>query len=312
MDLIGRSFALMIRDTFEANPGLCELFKRKMLERARFVGLGEDLIDFETQIDMKGTYQDNLRIIYRQHPQLSQNSDYFRIKSIRPLSGAALEQSWRSYEQDNGHETPQQTREAREEPARAEVADATMPELIITYTIGSESVLAQNGTSEEPEPISIKPKPRQVEANLASSTYRELAKSIIDSLTTMAGEKVTKVILHQLGEEIGRTAFNYSEDQILSDNLVDALDHVLSIRGWGRVLDLDEIDHGSHVTYVCTIEGCSLCFRRVATNPTCDITRGIVTGWLESLVERKAESSIETACIATGSQLCVFRVTFKK
>ena len=128
----------------------------------------------------------------------------------------------------------------------------------------------------------------------------------------MAGETVTKIMLHQIGEEIGRTAFNYSSDQILSDNLVDALDHALSIRGWGRVLDLDETDHGSHVTYECTIEGCPLCFKRVSTNPTCEIMRGIVTGWLESLVEKKAESSIENSCVTTGSQLCVFRLTFRK
>ena len=156
--MVGRDFTFMIRDTFEANPGLCELFKRKMLERARFVGLGEELIDFDTQIDMKGTYQDNLRIIYRQHPQLSQNSDYFRIRSVRPLSGVALEQSWQSYEQNNGHESPQRTREPTEQPTRVE---AIMPELIITYTISSESVLARKEARNEPEPISMKPEHRQ-------------------------------------------------------------------------------------------------------------------------------------------------------
>ncbi|MGD0178143.1 MAG: hypothetical protein ABSC50_15105, partial [Candidatus Bathyarchaeia archaeon] len=64
----------MIRDTFETNPGLSELFKRKIIERARFVGLSEGLIDFEAQIDKKGTYQDNLRTFYREYPQLTQNS----------------------------------------------------------------------------------------------------------------------------------------------------------------------------------------------------------------------------------------------
>ena len=291
----------MIRDTFETNLGLCELFKRKILERARLVGLSEDLIDFETQIDMKGTYQDNLRIFYREYPQLSQNSDYFRIDPIRPLSGAVLEQSWRAYERNNGHEISELTREPTEQPLTAEAA---MPGFIITYTIGGESATARKEAPKEPEPISIKPILRQAEANAAASTHREFVKSILDRVTAVAGEKGTKTILHQIGQEFGVTAFNYSRDRILSDNLVAALDDVLSIRGWGRVLDLGKTDHGSSVTYMCAIKGCPLC-------PTCGITHGIVSGWLESFVQKKAEI-IETACVATASQPCVIRVTFRK
>jgi predicted hydrocarbon binding protein len=339
----------MIRDTFETNPGLCELFKRKMLERARFVGLNKELIDFKAQIDMKGTYQDNLRIFYREYPQLSENSDYFRIKSTRPLSGAALEEAWRGYERNNGHETTEPT----EQPI---TADSMMPELLITWTIGSESAMARK-EAPEPEPISIKAILRQAEANPAASTYRELVKSdwlpcasaipefkskpieklerqeqdgwilqdgerilsfrvatfqsILDRITAMAGKKVTKIILQQMGQEIGRTAFNNSRGQILSDKLAEALDHVLSIRGWGRILNLEKTDHGSSVTYVCTIKGCPLCHKRISTNPICDIMRGIVSGWLESFVQKNAES-IETACVATGSPACVFKVIFRK
>ncbi len=298
----------MIRDTFETNPGLCELFKRKILERARFVGLSENLIDFEARIDMKGTYQDNMRVFYRQYPQLSQDSDYFRTKSFRPLSGAALEQSWRGYERNNGHATPELTREPTEQLLTTE---AIMPDLVITYTIGGKSVMARKEAPKEPESISIKPILGQAEANPAASTYGELVKSILDRVTAMAGQKVTKTILHQIGQEIGRTAFNHSKDQILPDNLVEALDHALSIRGWGRVLDLDKTYHGSNVTYVCTIEGAHLYYKRVSTNPTCDIMRGIVSRWLESFVQKNAES-IETACVAARSHLCVFRVTFRK
>ena len=50
----------MIRDTFEANPGLYELFKRKILDRAQSAGFSKGMIDFESRIDMKGTFQDNL------------------------------------------------------------------------------------------------------------------------------------------------------------------------------------------------------------------------------------------------------------
>jgi len=233
--LIRRGLAFMIHDTFETNLGLRELFKRKIIERARFVGLSEDLIDFEAQIDAKGTYQDNLRIFYQQYPQLSENSDYFRIKSVRPLRGAALEQSWRSYERNNGHEIPELSRMSTEEPPTAR---AIMPELVITYTIGRQSGMARKEAPEEREPISINPILRQAEADPAASSYRELVKSILDRVTAMAGEKATRAILHQIGREIGGTTFNYSRDQIQSDNLAEALDHFLNIRGWRRVQDL--------------------------------------------------------------------------
>jgi len=344
----------MIRDTFETNPGLRELFKRKILERARFVGLTEGLIDFDSQIDMKGTYQDNLRTFYREYPQLSQDSDYFRIKSIRPLRGAALEQSWRGYERNNGHEIIDPTRQPAEQPL---TAGGVMHEFVMTYTIGGDSLMARKEAPEEPETISTKPKLQQVEANPTASTYRELAKSpwlawastipefkpkpvdnlerreqdgwiledgepilsfqasmfqsILDRVTAMVGERVAKIILHQIGQEIGKTAFNDSKGKILSSNLAEALDHVLNIRGWGRVLGLDKTDHGSSVTYVCTVKGCALCYKRISTHPTCDIMRGIVSGWLKSFVQKNAES-IETACVATGSTSCVFQITFQK
>ena len=226
----------MIRDTFETNLGLRELFKRKIIERARFVGLSEDLIDFDAQIDVKGTYQDNLRIFYQQYPQLSENSDYFRIKSIRPLRGAALEQSWRSYERNNnGREASELTRMPTEEPRTARTI---MPELVITYTIAHQPLMTRKESPEEHERISINPILRQAEADPAASSYRELVKSILDRVTAMAGEKATRAILHQIEREIGRTAFNYSRDQIQSHNLAEALDDLLNIRGYGRVQDL--------------------------------------------------------------------------
>jgi len=124
----------MIRDTFENNPGLHELFKRKILERARFVGLSETLIDFDSHLDKTLTYTDNLRIFYRKYPRLSQGSDYFRIKSIRPLTGAALEWSWRNYERNNGHKVQELPK--RKAIKQSLTTDAIMPELVITYTIG--------------------------------------------------------------------------------------------------------------------------------------------------------------------------------
>ena len=285
----------MIRDTFETNPGLCELFKRKMLERAKFVGLSDAQIDFESQIDLKGTYHDNLRTFYREYPQLSQDSDYFRIKSGRALSGAALEESWRSYEENNSHETLEQ-------------AACAMPELVVTYTVNRELNATRQDSPKDPELVSKSIS--QATVNPAS-THGELAKLILDRVTVMAGEKVTRKILHQIGQEIGRDAFQGSGDRILPHNLLEALDHAVNIRGWGRVTGLHTTDHGSSVTYTCTIEGCPVCQKRISTTSTCDISRGIVSRWLESFVQKSVEN-VETSCTSAGSHLCVHRVTFKR
>ncbi len=287
----------MIRDTFETNPGLRELFKRKMVEKARFVGLNEGHIDFDSQIDVKGTYHDNLRTFYRKYPQLSQDSDYFRIKSGQPLSGAALERSWRSYEGNKAHESPEPTA-------------WVMPELVVTYTVDRESVTGRNESPRGSELISTKPN-LQADSNPATSSHRELAKLILARVTAMAGEKVTRKLLHQIGQEIGSSAFHNSKDQVLPHKLIDALDHALGTRGWGRVIGLHKTDSGPSVTYVCTVEGCPVCENRVSASPTCDITRGIISRWLESFVQRNAER-VETTCVNSGSHLCVFRVTFGK
>jgi len=217
-----RGLARMIRDTFETNPGLSQLFMSKMLERARFVGLSEDLIDFETHLDMKGTYQDNMRIFYREYPQLSRNSDYLRIKCMRPLTGAALEQSWRSFERNNGHDITEQTRTPTEPPPTTE--------LVITYTIGGAPEISGKEAPKPPEPISTKTMTPRTESNPAASTYRELVKSILDHVTVLTGEKATRMILHQIEREMTRTTFNYSRDQNPPHHLTEALDDILHRR----------------------------------------------------------------------------------
>jgi predicted hydrocarbon binding protein len=286
----------MIRDTFETNPGLCELFKRKILERARSVRLSEDLIDFSAHIDMKGTYQDNLRIFYRGYPQLSQNSDYLRISSNKRISRDALERSWRGYEQNERLEIP--------ESARALVKSDWLKWPLTVTEFNPEPVEKLGRQEQEGW--------RHEDGERILSFRVTTFQSIIDRVTATTGEKVATIILHQIGKEVGRTAYSHCTDKMLSDNLVETLDRVLSSQGWGRVLNLDKTDHESSVTYVCSIKGCPLCYKRVSTSPTCDITRGIISGWLESFVQKNTESSTETACVATGSELCVFQVTFEK
>ncbi len=297
----------MIRDTFETNPGLCELFKRKIVERARVLGLSEGMIDFESQIDMKGTYEDNLRSFYREYPQLSQESDYFRIKPIRPLSGAVLERSWQAYERNNGHENLDPNAQPANHPY---TVTAMLPELTITYTIGVGPVVTRTAAPKQPDPFSAEPVIQQVEANSSTSMHSELVNSILDHVTAMTGERVAKMILHQVGQEIGGTAYNYTGDQTLFHGPIEALDHVLRTRGFGRAVSLDRINHGPNVTYVCGITGRPSCHKGVSPSPTCHINRGVVSRWLESFVQKKAES-IETAC-ASASHPCVIRVTFRK
>ena len=287
----------MIRDTFETNPGLCKLFKRMILDRAQSAGFRSELIDFEAQIDMKGTFKDNLRTFYREYPQLAHDSDYLRLKSPRPLTGAALEQSWRSYERDN-------------EPAEPVLdSGANFPRLTVTYTISRESSMAQRQA-----PIAqatSKSATLSEDESSQSLNHRDLMKLLLDRVTAMAGENVTKMILHQIGREIGSTAFHQSRKQDPPGNLVAVLDQALSNLGLGRVVALDEIDHPTSITYVCTIDGCSLCHEQVMTSSTCAIMRGIVARWLESHIQKKAEG-VDGACVSDASHLCILRVTFKK
>lgn len=285
----------MIRDTFEANPGLCELFKRKILDRAQLAGLRKDMIDFESQIDMKGTFQDNLRIFYREYPQLARGSDYFRLKLPRPLSGAVLEQSWRSYERSNGpRERPQDPR-------------PMLPQLTVTYTVGRE---LDEQIRKKNETIPGNTILAKADANQTQSTHSELMRLLLDRVTAIAGENATQTILHQLGRELGLTAFHHGNNQTAPVNLTAALDQALSVRGLGRVTDIEEIDHRSTVTYVCTIEECPLCRKGQAT-PTCSVMRGMVTRWFESHLRKKAEST-DGRCVEAASHRCVFRITFTK
>lgn len=281
----------MIRDTFETNPGLCELFKRKIIDKARSSGFSKDKIDFESHIDMKGTFQDNLRSFYRAYPQLAQDSDYFRLKSQRQLSGVVLEQSWRSYERSN------RRKDLRE--------GIIVPELTVTYTVGRGFPPTQDENTRGPDATS-----GNAEVDQTSSAHSEIMRLLLDRVTAIAGEDVTKTILLQIGREIGRTAFHRS-NQTQAGNLAAGLDHALRSRGLGRVVDLEENSRQSSVTYVCTIEECNLCRNGVAATSSCSVMRGIVTRWLESHLEKKAES-IDGDCLDAGSHRCVFRIMFRK
>ena len=138
---------MRIRDTFELNPGLAKLFKRKILEIAREVHFPEDLIDFKTHMDMKGTYSDNLRIFYHEYPRLSERSDYLKKNPVQRLSEPQIQRSYRAYQISNG-ETPEpitpiiaiaNTRETLTEPTIQEPTRPTYPTLSFSFNYATNS-----------------------------------------------------------------------------------------------------------------------------------------------------------------------------
>jgi hypothetical protein len=153
----------LIRDTFELNPGLAELFKRKMLEIAKEVGFPEDLIDFESHIDMKGTYGDNLRIFYREYPRLSERSDFLKKNPIRELSKPQTERAYRAYQISQG-QTPEPviavTNQGHEvaQPTTEEPIQPSYPTLSFNYSVNSYSKSSRDPRT-EPESAVQEPEP---------------------------------------------------------------------------------------------------------------------------------------------------------
>ena len=89
------------------------------------------------------------------------------------------------------------------------------------------------------------------------------------------------------------------------------LDEVLMLRGWGRVVSLEKMESSNQKTvYGCIFRNCIICHDLRAQEPICDVIRGIFAGWLESFMEKKALSSVETECQATGKKFCVFQISF--
>jgi predicted hydrocarbon binding protein len=135
--------------------------------------------------------------------------------------------------------------------------------------------------------------------------------SIVKRLIELAGDKVARTLLYQIGNEIGRVALRYSRDKILADNNVKVFDDVLRLRGWGRCLGLDR-KNGSDDAYVFTMADCPICSGVRGAAPMCDMMRGLVTGWMETFLDKKAIQSVEQDCAAVEGRLCVFEVTFRK
>jgi predicted hydrocarbon binding protein len=133
--------------------------------------------------------------------------------------------------------------------------------------------------------------------------------ALVNRMTEMAGDKVGKTLLFQMGSEIGRVGLRYSKEKILEDNVAKVFDKVIRHRGWGRCLGIEKQGNNANA-FIITMSDCPLCYGQKSAESTCDLMRGIVTGWMEALLERKSIRSVETDCGAVKGPLCVFEVSF--
>jgi predicted hydrocarbon binding protein len=131
--------------------------------------------------------------------------------------------------------------------------------------------------------------------------------ALVSRLGDVAGSRVAQLILYELGDEMGWTAAQHRKKKITPNNLLDAFDDALRMRGWGRCLSLEEKEAN---VFVSTHSDCPLCQRRKAAEPFCDLMRGVAAGWMEGLLNKKATRSVETRCSAVDGKFCVFEVSF--
>lgn len=152
-----------------------------------------------------------------------------------------------------------------------------------------------------------------LEGNTQIMSFRiKTFQAFVDRLLLVAGKQIGKVLLYQLGGEIGRTAMRYSKEEgsiASEDDAKAALDNIMRLGGWGRFADLTKRIENKKEVYVFTHANCPLCFERKASEPICDLMRGVYAGLIEQYLGRKAIESIESRCAALGHQNCVFQVT---
>ena len=133
----------------------------------------------------------------------------------------------------------------------------------------------------------------------------------LDRLDILAGKPVSQVIADQMGRAIGQAGLAYWKGRIHSgEDLWKVADEVLSVQGAGRCVGGEKRVEGSTSRFIFRLKGTLTSYDRKTTEPSCHIMRGIVQGWIEGYLERKATSSIEKQCEAAGSSECVFEVTF--
>lgn len=143
-------------------------------------------------------------------------------------------------------------------------------------------------------------------------TFRIMTfQSLVDRLTSLVGSHVAETILSQMGNEIGRVTFDYSREVIKSEaDLGPVLDNVLANRGWGRCTDFEKQARDGKTIYTVRTRGSPLSHERTSAISTCHLVGGIVSGYLEAYLNKKAQSYVERECESRGNQSCIFETTF--
>ncbi len=136
--------------------------------------------------------------------------------------------------------------------------------------------------------------------------------AMMERLTSIAGSTVTKTLFYMMGLEVGQTAMRYSKDEVHSlGDLAKVANRLTAMYGWGRSLSLEASTRDGQAVYTCVVKGTPLSHKRTANEPVCHMMRGVVAGWLEIYLDKRAVSSVETQCAAMGHEHCVFEVKFK-
>jgi predicted hydrocarbon binding protein len=136
--------------------------------------------------------------------------------------------------------------------------------------------------------------------------------SVIRELTDfLVGDKVSKLILYRLGNEIGHIACDYSRKVIKSEaDLGPVLNNILFVRGWADTEFSSRKRTMEKITFILQATETLSAHERTSVKATCNIENGIASGFLEAYVGKKAQSHSEVACASTGSQHCIFETSF--
>jgi hypothetical protein len=88
------------------------------------------------------------------------------------------------------------------------------------------------------------------------------------------------------------------------------LDNVLANRGWGRCTDFEKQARDGKTIYTVRTRGSPFSHERTSATSTCHLVGGILSGYLEAYLGKKAQSYVERECESRGNQFCIFETTF--
>jgi predicted hydrocarbon binding protein len=134
--------------------------------------------------------------------------------------------------------------------------------------------------------------------------------SVLQRIKAIFGpeSRSAQVILHQIGEAGAERVFESVRTMTGPDFIRNNVGRALSLFtavGWG-ILEVKAVNLDAKTAEIHIRDGFeSADSRNASTTVQCHFTRGMLTGWLSQLFERKIEVT-ETQCIAKGDPACIF------